>query len=145
MNSEEKPINSIEKLPNNVLEIGPKLKDIRDSLSDALGDYEMMIRKFRGSMVKNRELIESFIDAQKVALQENAERLQEISQDLEKAGQKLTEDRELITAMQLISSDHCKKQAKTGPCTHCIFLKKDKGCVLAAYFPNGWEEQMEEE
>ncbi len=94
MNCEEKAaINSIEELPKIALKIGPKLKDIRDSLSDALGDYEMMIRKFRGSMVKNR----------------------------------------------------CKKQAKTGPCTHCIFLKKDKGCVLAAYFPNGWEEQMEEE
>lgn len=145
MNCEEKAaINSIEELPKIALKIDPKLKDIRDSLSDSLGDCEIILRKFRGSMVKNRELVESFIEAQKVALQENAERLQEISQDLEKAGQKLTEDRELITAMQLIS-DHCKKQAKTGPCTHCIFLKKEKGCVLAAYFPNGWEEQMEEE
>lgn len=41
MNCEEKAaINSIEELPKIALKIGPKLKDIRDSLSDALGDYE---------------------------------------------------------------------------------------------------------
>ena len=48
MNCEEKAaINSIEELPKIALKIGPKLKDIRDSLSDALGDYEMkkMVRK----------------------------------------------------------------------------------------------------
>lgn len=141
MNCEEKA--SIEKLPKIALKIGPKLKDIRDSLSDSLGDCEIILRKFRGSMVKNRELVESFIEAQKVALQENAERLQEISQDLEKAGQKLADDRELITAMKLIS-DHCK-EAEAGTCTHCIFHQEDEGCVLARYFPNGWTEHMEEE
>ena len=37
MNCEEKAaINSIEELPKIALKIGPKLKDIRDSLSDAL-------------------------------------------------------------------------------------------------------------
>lgn len=77
------------------------------------------------------------------SLQEETERLQAVYMDLEKKGQKLAEDRELIAAMKLISK-HCQ-EAEVGTCTKCIFHKKDKGCVLARYFPNGWAENMEEE
>lgn len=56
---------------------------------------------------------------------------------------KKAEDRNLIAAMMLISK-HCQ-EAEAGTCTKCLFHKKDKGCVLARYFPNGWAGHMEEE